>query len=191
MGRGMVGHECYRQDGRTNIFPCVHFPAGQHPSEKGNMACHHQGRADPGVYGRQSTHCRKRSDDLRRWAWKTTEAHLGMASQRGRGAHRTLTPLLARILAVAYPDLDGHLGASQQPQGCEYSDPIHNLRMVGWYPASSGGGAEAPVMEGAASHRAQEAKSIDGKGTSGTECEESTTAETVRTQIPPPMEAPS
>ncbi|KAJ1186985.1 hypothetical protein NDU88_003764 [Pleurodeles waltl] len=44
--------------------------------------------------------------------------------------------------------------------------------------ASSGGGAEAPVTEGAASHRAQEAESTDGEGTSGTEGEESTTAET-------------
>ncbi|KAJ1203599.1 hypothetical protein NDU88_007383 [Pleurodeles waltl] len=55
-----------------------------------------------GVYGKRSTHCRKRGEDLRCWARKTADAQLGMASQRGRGAHRTLTPLMARLLAVAY-----------------------------------------------------------------------------------------
>ncbi|KAJ1151730.1 hypothetical protein NDU88_004510 [Pleurodeles waltl] len=108
-----------------------------------------------GVYGRQSTHCRKRREDLRRWAQKMAEAQLGMAFQRGRGARRT------RILAVAYPELDGHLGASQQQQGASY-----------------GGGTEAPATVGAASHRTQEAESNDGEGTSGTEGEGSTTAET-------------
>ncbi|KAJ1209819.1 hypothetical protein NDU88_005191 [Pleurodeles waltl] len=33
-----------------------------------------------GVYGGWSTHCRKGREDLRRWAWKTAEAQLGMAS---------------------------------------------------------------------------------------------------------------
>ncbi|KAJ1115114.1 hypothetical protein NDU88_003340, partial [Pleurodeles waltl] len=69
-----------------------------------------------GVHQRRSTHCRKRWEDIRRWS-KTAEAQLGMASQRGRGARRTMTPLMFRILAVAYPDLDGRLRASQQPQG--------------------------------------------------------------------------
>ncbi|KAJ1132667.1 hypothetical protein NDU88_010972, partial [Pleurodeles waltl] len=69
-----------------------------------------------GDCGRRSTHCHKRWEDLRHWARKTAEAQLGMASQRGRGARRTLTPLMARILAVAYPELDGRLRASQQPQ---------------------------------------------------------------------------
>ncbi|KAJ1181141.1 hypothetical protein NDU88_006351 [Pleurodeles waltl] len=69
-----------------------------------------------GVYGRCSTHCRKRWGNLSRWAWKMVEAQLGISSQRGRGARRTLTPLMARILAVAYPELNGRLGASQQQQ---------------------------------------------------------------------------
>ncbi|KAJ1205880.1 hypothetical protein NDU88_001305 [Pleurodeles waltl] len=34
-----------------------------------------------GVYGRQSTHCWERWEDLRRWALETAEAQLGMASQ--------------------------------------------------------------------------------------------------------------
>ncbi|KAJ1186415.1 hypothetical protein NDU88_003196 [Pleurodeles waltl] len=74
-----------------------------------------------GVYHRQSTHWRKRWEDIRHWSKKTAEAQLGMASQRGRGARRTMTPLMFRILAVAYPELDGCLGASQQPQGGEYT----------------------------------------------------------------------
>ncbi|KAJ1147066.1 hypothetical protein NDU88_013313 [Pleurodeles waltl] len=40
-----------------------------------------------------------------------------MASRRGRGARRTMTPLMFRILAVAYPELDGRMRASQQTQG--------------------------------------------------------------------------
>ncbi|KAJ1208650.1 hypothetical protein NDU88_004033 [Pleurodeles waltl] len=73
-----------------------------------------------GVYNRQSTHCRKRWEDLRRWARKICEAQLGKSSQRGRGARRALTPLMQRILALAYLDLDGHLKAAQQSQGGEY-----------------------------------------------------------------------
>ncbi|KAJ1152318.1 hypothetical protein NDU88_005093 [Pleurodeles waltl] len=45
-----------------------------------------------GVYHRQSTHCRKRWEDICRWSKKPAEAQLGMASQRGRGARRTMTP---------------------------------------------------------------------------------------------------
>ncbi|KAJ1133506.1 hypothetical protein NDU88_011793 [Pleurodeles waltl] len=65
------------------------------------------------VYHRRSTHCWKRWEDLRRWSKKTVEAQLGMASLRGRGARRTITPLMHRILAVANPELDGCLRASQ------------------------------------------------------------------------------
>ncbi|KAJ1118366.1 hypothetical protein NDU88_006557 [Pleurodeles waltl] len=45
-----------------------------------------------GVHHRRGTHCRKRWEDIHRWSRKTAEAQLGMASQRGRGASRTLTP---------------------------------------------------------------------------------------------------
>ncbi|KAJ1200692.1 hypothetical protein NDU88_004513 [Pleurodeles waltl] len=69
----------------------------------------------------RSIHCRKRLEDQRRWAKKTAEAQLGLASQRGRGACRTITPLMFRILVVAYPELDGRLKASQQPQGARVS----------------------------------------------------------------------
>ncbi|KAJ1105541.1 hypothetical protein NDU88_002946 [Pleurodeles waltl] len=70
-----------------------------------------------GAHQRRGTHCRKRWEDIRRCSKKTAEAQLGMASQRGRGAHRNMTPLMFRILAVAYPELDGCLRTSQQTQG--------------------------------------------------------------------------
>ncbi|KAJ1163423.1 hypothetical protein NDU88_003881 [Pleurodeles waltl] len=73
-----------------------------------------------GVHNRRGTHCRKRWEDIRRGSRKTAEALLGMASQRRRGASRQLTPLMSRILAVAYPDLDGRVRTSQQTQGGEY-----------------------------------------------------------------------
>ncbi|KAJ1217186.1 hypothetical protein NDU88_004781 [Pleurodeles waltl] len=74
-----------------------------------------------GVYHRRNTHCCKRWDNLCRWSKKTAEAQLGMASQRGRGARCTMTPLMFWILAMTYLELDGHLRASQQPQGGEYT----------------------------------------------------------------------
>ncbi|KAJ1187022.1 hypothetical protein NDU88_003801 [Pleurodeles waltl] len=114
-----------------------------------------------GIYHRRSTHCRKRWEEIRRWSKKTAEAQLGMASQSGRGARRTMTPLMFRILVVAYTEMDGRLRASQQPQG-----------------ASSGGGAVAPEQEGAASHMALEGETTDSEFTSGTEGEGSSTAGT-------------
>ncbi|KAJ1179887.1 hypothetical protein NDU88_005118 [Pleurodeles waltl] len=88
--------------------------SGQRSSEKGYWAKDIQ---TLGVFDRRSTPCHKQCGDLRCWARKTAKAQLGMASQRGRGVHRTLTALMFRILAVAYPELDGRLKASLQPQG--------------------------------------------------------------------------
>ncbi|KAJ1168366.1 hypothetical protein NDU88_000292 [Pleurodeles waltl] len=82
-----------------------------------------------GVHQRRSTHCLKRWENIRRWSKKTAEAQLG------RGARRTMTPLMFRILAVAYPELDGRLRASQQTQGGEYNIIQRTLRAVkvsGW-----------------------------------------------------------
>ncbi|KAJ1184500.1 hypothetical protein NDU88_001306 [Pleurodeles waltl] len=114
-----------------------------------------------GVHTRRGTHCRKRWEDIRRGSRKTAEALLGMASQPRRGASRTLTPLMSRILAVAYPDLDGRLRTSQQIQG-----------------ASSGGGEVASAQEGAASHMAPEGHATDSDMTSETEGEGGSTTGT-------------
>ncbi|KAJ1209646.1 hypothetical protein NDU88_005020 [Pleurodeles waltl] len=83
-----------------------------------------------GVHVRRGTHCRKRWEDIRRGTRKTAESLLGMASQPRRGASRTLTPLMSRILAVAYPDLDGRLRTSQQTQGGEYQHILLSLCAV-------------------------------------------------------------
>ncbi|KAJ1190557.1 hypothetical protein NDU88_007295 [Pleurodeles waltl] len=114
-----------------------------------------------GAHQRRGTHCWKRWEDFRCCNKKTAEAQMGMASQRGRGARRTMTPIMFRILAVAYPELDGRLRASQQTQG-----------------ASSGGGTVAPEHEGAASHMAMEGHTMDSECTSGTEGEGSFTSAT-------------
>ncbi|KAJ1205439.1 hypothetical protein NDU88_000874 [Pleurodeles waltl] len=111
-----------------------------------------------GVHNRRGTHCRKRWEDIRRGTRKTAESLLGMASQPRRGASRTLTPLMSRILAVAYPDLDGRVTTSQQTQG-----------------ASSGGGDLAPEHEGAATHKAPVGHGTDTEATSDTEGEGSFT----------------
>ncbi|KAJ1088792.1 hypothetical protein NDU88_001947 [Pleurodeles waltl] len=110
-----------------------------------------------GVHNRRGTHCRKRWEDIRRGTRKTAESLLGMASQPRRGASRTLTPLMSRILAVVYPDLDGR----EQTQG-----------------ASSGGGELAPEHEGAATHKAPMGHGTDTEATSDTEGEESFTTGT-------------
>ncbi|KAJ1162950.1 hypothetical protein NDU88_003414 [Pleurodeles waltl] len=68
---------------------------------------------------------------------------------------------MSRILAVAYPDLDGRVRTSQQTQG-----------------ASSGGGEVASEHEGAASHMAMEGHATDSEFTSETEGEGSSTAGT-------------
>ncbi|KAJ1200761.1 hypothetical protein NDU88_004582 [Pleurodeles waltl] len=82
----------------------------------------------------------------------------GDASQRRRGASRQLTPLMSRILAVAYPDLDGRVRTSQQTQG--------------------GGGEVASEHEGAASHMAMAGHATDSDFASETEGEGSSTAGT-------------
>ncbi|KAJ1178557.1 hypothetical protein NDU88_003802 [Pleurodeles waltl] len=140
---------------------CVEWGGCQRPSESRHLACHRQGSPDPGVHNRRGTHCRKRWEDIRRGTRKTTESLLGMASQPRRGVSRTMTPLMSRILAVAYPDLDGRLRTSQQTQG-----------------ASSGGGDLASEHEGAASHKAPVATGTDTEGTSDPEGEGSTTTGT-------------
>ncbi|KAJ1192121.1 hypothetical protein NDU88_001433 [Pleurodeles waltl] len=117
METGLVGHMCDRLDFMCNgVLPSV-SPLQVRNQKKGLWHAIAKEVRTLGVYSRQSTHCHKRWEDLRRWARKTAEAQLGMASLRGRGARGNLTPLIGCILAVAYPELDGHLRASQQPQG--------------------------------------------------------------------------
>ncbi|KAJ1128909.1 hypothetical protein NDU88_007281 [Pleurodeles waltl] len=83
----------------------------------------------------------------------------GLPTWEGCPSHHD--PLVFRILAVAYPELDGRLRASQQTHG-----------------ASSGGGAVATEHNRAASHMALEGETTDSEFTSGTEGEWSSTAGT-------------
>ena len=91
---------------------------GQCPAEAKDMDVHHQEVTHRGGGRRRHrTRCRKRWEDLRRWSHKIAEARLGVSSLSGRGAHQTLTPLMERVLAVAYPQLAGRLRDQQQPEG--------------------------------------------------------------------------
>ncbi|KAJ1192986.1 hypothetical protein NDU88_002292 [Pleurodeles waltl] len=140
-GMGPGGHECNRQDGRSNTFSCEYFLCRSAP-----IKTRVYGVPSPRtlrtlqVYSRRSTHCQNLWEDLRRWAQKMAEGQLKMASQRGRGARQTLTCLMARILA----ELDGRLGASQQQQGGEYSALHYCLRLVGCYLGGGCGPVDAP-----------------------------------------------
>ncbi|KAJ1217391.1 hypothetical protein NDU88_004985 [Pleurodeles waltl] len=93
MGLGMVGHVHDRLDCSFNVVLLyvlpLHVSACQ---KKGLWRTIAKEVRSLGVYGRRSTPGRKQWEDQRRWAQKTEEAQLGMASQRGRGARRTLTP---------------------------------------------------------------------------------------------------
>ncbi|KAJ1153162.1 hypothetical protein NDU88_005924 [Pleurodeles waltl] len=103
-----------------------------------------------GAHQRRGTHCRKRWEDIRRCSKKTAEAQLGIVSQHGSGACRTMTPLMFRILAVAYPELDGRLRTSQQTQGVEYYLIIWTLRAVevsGWGWTRSQGTVSPPTVK--------------------------------------------
>ncbi|KAJ1171250.1 hypothetical protein NDU88_003120 [Pleurodeles waltl] len=123
MQTGMVGHSCYRLDCLSNVVLLSVLPLQVNAHQKKGIwrAISNEVRTLR-VYGRRRTHCRKQWEDLRRWAWKTPEAQKGMASQRVRGARQTLTPLMTCILAVAFPELDGRLRASHQPQWGDCSD---------------------------------------------------------------------
>ncbi|KAJ1213960.1 hypothetical protein NDU88_001589 [Pleurodeles waltl] len=124
---GFVGHMCVRLDCMCNGVLLSAYPLQVSSYQKKGLWCAiAKDVRTMGVYSRQSTHRRKRWEDLRCWTWKTAAAQLGMASQRGRGAHRNLTALIARILVVAYPELDGRLTTSQQPQGSEYCGHYYN-----------------------------------------------------------------
>ncbi|KAJ1118208.1 hypothetical protein NDU88_006403 [Pleurodeles waltl] len=114
-----------------------------------------------GVFDWQSTQCCKRWEDLRRWAKKTAETQLGLASQQGRGARRTITPP-----DVLHPD-GGLSGVGWALEGI-------TAATRGIIRRKSRGTDDGE----AASHMGLEAESTEGEATSGTECERSTTTGT-------------
>ncbi|KAJ1116234.1 hypothetical protein NDU88_004452 [Pleurodeles waltl] len=80
------------------------------------MVCHRQGGEDPGVLW-QAEH--PLSETVGGPETLGTEDH-GVPAGDGlptrKGCPSDLTPLMARIMAVAYPELDGALRESQHPQ---------------------------------------------------------------------------
>ncbi|KAJ1114469.1 hypothetical protein NDU88_002706 [Pleurodeles waltl] len=89
---------------------------GQRPSEEGSLAGHRQGGADPAGLQPAAHPLQDAVEGPAVLGQDYMRGPVREASQRGRGARRTLTPLMCRILAVAYLDLDGRLEAAQQPQ---------------------------------------------------------------------------
>lgn len=69
-----------------------------------------------GVYERNSRHCRKRWEDLRRWTRLTCVHLLGRSTEQKKKVSRTMTPMMRRILAVAYPDLAEQLQAKEKEE---------------------------------------------------------------------------
>ncbi|KAJ1124659.1 hypothetical protein NDU88_003108 [Pleurodeles waltl] len=111
-------------------------PDQQRPPEEGHLACHRQGGPDPG--GPPET-----GNPL----LEKMGGHLPLQQEdgggsAGDGARRTMTPLMFRILAVAYPELDGRLRASQQTQGGLWSAPATRAGSV---TRSQGTGSPPPV----------------------------------------------
>ncbi|KAJ1080046.1 hypothetical protein NDU88_000268 [Pleurodeles waltl] len=94
---------------------------GQRPPEERYLACHRQGRPDPGglpqtehpLPEKMGGHSPLEQED------GGGSAGDGLPTWEGCLSHHD--PLVFRILAVAYPELDGRLRASQQTQGGVYT----------------------------------------------------------------------
>ncbi|KAJ1147749.1 hypothetical protein NDU88_000608 [Pleurodeles waltl] len=69
-----------------------------------------------GVYERSSRHCRKRWEDLRRWTRLTCVNLLGKSTEQKKRVRRTMTPMMRKILEVAYPDLAEQLQAKEKQE---------------------------------------------------------------------------
>ncbi|KAJ1207894.1 hypothetical protein NDU88_003284 [Pleurodeles waltl] len=93
--------------------------AGQHPSKERPVASHRQGRADPGGLQPADHPLHEPVGRPEALGQEDRGGPAGKGLPMRKGSRRTLTPLMACILAVAYPDLDGHLKVAQQPQGSE------------------------------------------------------------------------
>ncbi|KAJ1166814.1 hypothetical protein NDU88_007210 [Pleurodeles waltl] len=89
---GMWANDCDGVDGYTFSFSLVLFISVSANQKKDIWHAIAKEVRTLGVHHRRSTHCHKRWEDIRRWSKKTAEAQLGMASQRGMGARRTMTP---------------------------------------------------------------------------------------------------
>ncbi|KAJ1196255.1 hypothetical protein NDU88_000126 [Pleurodeles waltl] len=103
------------------IFSFSPICVGQHSPEERYLACHHQGSPDPGgppqtehpLPEKMGRHSPLEQED------GGGSAGDGLPTWEGCPSHHDT--LMFQILVVAYPELDGRLRASQQPQGGEYT----------------------------------------------------------------------
>ncbi|KAJ1141744.1 hypothetical protein NDU88_008072 [Pleurodeles waltl] len=94
-------------------------PTGQRSSEKGYMACHRQGHADPGGLLQAEHPLSETVGGPETLGTEDSGSPAGDGLPMRKGCLSNPDPLMACMLAVAYPELDGCLGASQQTQGDE------------------------------------------------------------------------
>ncbi|KAJ1117868.1 hypothetical protein NDU88_006064 [Pleurodeles waltl] len=90
---------------------------GQRPSKEGYMACHRHGRADPGGLWQAEHPLLETVGGPEMLGTEDGRGPAGDGFPMRNGCPSNPDPLMTRILAVAYPELDGLLRASQQPQG--------------------------------------------------------------------------
>ncbi|KAJ1216344.1 hypothetical protein NDU88_003947 [Pleurodeles waltl] len=93
--------------------------AGQCPSEKGCMACHHQGCVDPQGLQQAEHSLSQMVGGPETLGTEDGGGPAGDGLPMRKGCPSNPDPLMFCILAVAYLELDGHLRPSQQPQGAE------------------------------------------------------------------------
>lgn len=98
-----------------------------------------------GVYERSSLNCRKRWEDLRRWTRLTCIHLLGKSTEQKKRVRRTMTPMMRRILAVAYPDLAEQLQAKEKQEVVPGTlrIPKEEADQQEMPPESDGGGASS------------------------------------------------
>ncbi|KAJ1099649.1 hypothetical protein NDU88_004748 [Pleurodeles waltl] len=140
---------------------CVEWGGCQRPPENRYLAYHRQGRPDPGGPPETGHPLPEEMGGHPTLEQEDGGGSAGDGLPTWEGWPSYFDPLMSRILAVAYPDLDGRVRTSQQTQG-----------------ASSGGGEVASEHEGAASHMAMAGHATESEFTSETEGEGSSTAGT-------------
>ncbi|KAJ1130309.1 hypothetical protein NDU88_008662 [Pleurodeles waltl] len=105
--------------------PKLHLISGsracsQHPSEEGTLACHRQGGADPGGLQPVEHPLQEAVGGPAALGEEDLRGPAGEVFPTRKGCPSGTDPIMRRILAVAYPDLDGRLKAAQQTEGGEY-----------------------------------------------------------------------
>ncbi|KAJ1151322.1 hypothetical protein NDU88_004105 [Pleurodeles waltl] len=93
----------------------------QRPPEEGYLACHCQGSPDPGCPPQTEHPLPEKMGGHSPLEQEDGGGPAGDGRPTWEGCPSHHDPLMFQILAVAYPELDGRLRASQEPQGGEYT----------------------------------------------------------------------